>query len=279
MERTKFPQNTERELYPIQEEPIILSKPLLDILLKEQNSPDLIGLYCFYYYTAKWQHTTQPHATTRYTAEGLGWSEVKVRRIKEQLKKLNLIEDVDKRDALGKIVGHFVKIHFIWNVPNSPTLTVSHTVGNREGNAYIISNITNTSRMDAGEDVPNSPKHIVPNQFESFWKIYPRKTDKGRALTMWNKLCSRPTNKRPSWREIKRAILAQKESERWQDPKFIPHPATWLNQSRWLDDPKEMKRFDYGDNGKKKYIIDDGIKYTLCPDGRYRDSGGSVYIE
>ncbi len=31
---------------------------------------------------------------------------------------------------------------------------------------------------------------------------------------------------------------------RWpaEDRKFVPHPATWFNQERYLDDPKEWQR-------------------------------------
>ena len=39
-------------------------------------------------------------------------------------------------------------------------------------------------------------------------------------------------------------LVAYKETEQWQKDKgrFIPHPATWLNQERWqdvLDDDNE----------------------------------------
>lgn len=32
------------------------------------------------------------------------------------------------------------------------------------------------------------------------------------------------------------AIERQKQSDQWQEPKFIPHPTTWLNQRRWEDE-------------------------------------------
>ena len=84
---------------------------------------------------------------------------------------------------------------------------------------------------------------IVPSDFIQFWNLYPKKPDKGKALTAWNKLCHKPPKQRPTWKQIKLALIRQKKSDRWQDPKFIPHPTTWLNQSRWFDDPKEMKTF------------------------------------
>ena len=103
----------------------------------------------------------------------------------------------------------------------------------------------------------NAP--ITLSMFDQFWEIYPKKVDKGKALNNWKKICNKKTNERPVWKEIKRAILLQRKSERWQDKQFIPHPATWLNQNRWLDDPKEMKNIIRESNTPKiKYI--DNIK-------------------
>ena len=80
---------------------------------------------------------------------------------------------------------------------------------------------------------------ITISDFEKFWRIYPRHPDKGKAYTAWIKLCKKPN--RPDWYTIKHAILQQIKSERWSDPEHIPWPTTWLNNSRWLDDPAEMK--------------------------------------
>jgi len=79
---------------------------------------------------------------------------------------------------------------------------------------------------------------VSPKHFGLFWKMYPKKPNKGAALTAWNKLCRK--DDRPTWPEIKKALHAQKKTEQWQNPKLIPHPTTWINQSRWLDDPAEM---------------------------------------
>lgn len=41
-----------------------------------------------------------------------------------------------------------------------------------------------------------------------------------------------------------------------------------------------MTRIEYGTSpGQKKFVIDDGIRYNLCPDGYYRDTYGNLYIE
>ena len=61
---------------------------------------------------------------------------------------------------------------------------------------------------------------------------------------------------KPTWKEIKRALLLQRKSERWQDKQFIPHASTWLNQTRWLDDPEEMKKIKRMDEQPKIKFID-----------------------
>lgn len=43
---------------------VILTKQTLDIFLKQNNGADLIALYTFYYYTAKWQEANQIKCTT-----------------------------------------------------------------------------------------------------------------------------------------------------------------------------------------------------------------------
>ena len=68
------------------------------------------------------------------------------------------------------------------------------------------------------------------NVFEDrFWKQYPRKVGKGGALKAWRKA----TKTTPP-----ETILAGLAGYRWpDDQQYIPHPATWLNDGRWADEP------------------------------------------
>lgn len=125
------------------------------------------------------------------------------------------------------------------------------TVRDNNNNKVINNNKLKLTSFEE-EDLPKLTRFITPNQFNNFWELYPRKAEKGKALTSWNKLCTKKTGVKPTWRQIRSAIIAQKQSDRWQNKDFIPLPTTWLNQSRWLDDPNEMKNFDYGNNGNGK---------------------------
>jgi len=270
--------------YDIDNEPIVISKSISDLFLKQKNPGNCMALYWFYYQTAKWQKTNQPKATTLYVANGLGWSVDKVRKTKNILRELGLIEDVYGKGDGGQFAGMYVLVKFIWgkrsvselNINNINTLTGSRKNGstektgvrrkreygengsteNTEGNALSINNknalsINNKNALSINnKNALNkkiiTTKKITPKLFNNFWELYPKKIDKGKCLTLWTRICTRQDNV-PTWSEIKKAIHYQKQSERWQDAKFIPHPSTWLNQSRWLDDPAEMKivKFDY----------------------------------
>jgi len=65
--------------------------------------------------------------------------------------------------------------------------------------------------------------------FDTFWKIYPRKVAKAKALTAWHK--------NECEQHLDRICSAVKKcSAGWTDPDFTPHAATWLNGHRWEDE-------------------------------------------
>lgn len=71
--------------------------------------------------------------------------------------------------------------------------------------------------------------------FDRFWAAYPRKVGKPKAQTAFARL-------RTTEREVDRmlaAIACQSKAYGWdrkENWKYIPHPATWLNQRRWEDE-------------------------------------------
>ena len=98
--------------YDINQEPIVISKITSDIFLKQEHPADLMALYWFYYYTAKWQGTDKARATTSYAAKGLKWSEDRIRRTKKILIQLGLIEDIQNKK--GKFEKCYIYVKFIW---------------------------------------------------------------------------------------------------------------------------------------------------------------------
>jgi hypothetical protein len=79
---------------------------------------------------------------------------------------------------------------------------------------------------------------MVPSpDFETFWHNYPRKVGKQAALQAWKR-------HKPILDQCLAALTWQRESEDWQKDggNFVPHPATWINQHRWEDEPRETTR-------------------------------------
>jgi hypothetical protein len=73
-----------------------------------------------------------------------------------------------------------------------------------------------------------------PADFLSFWKEYPKKVGKGEAVKVWKR-------EKPVLEKIIQALNWQKKDAQWisEGGKYIPHPATYLNQRRWEDETGE----------------------------------------
>lgn len=71
-------------------------------------------------------------------------------------------------------------------------------------------------------------------EFTSFWNAYPRKIGKGAAWKIFQK-----SGATKNLECVLKSIEAFKKTRQWQDTQFIPHPATWLNQRRWEDEPEK----------------------------------------
>ena len=79
----------------------------------------------------------------------------------------------------------------------------------------------------------------LKQRFDSFWAEYPRKTAKGDAEKVWMRL--KPSEE--LFNTILSALRAIKTTDQWkrEGGRFVPLPATWLNQRRWEDDPNAVR--------------------------------------
>lgn len=73
-------------------------------------------------------------------------------------------------------------------------------------------------------------------RFAAFWAAYPRKVGKDAAWRAWQK--RRPNQELAEG--ILRALEAQAGYLARENGKYIPNPATWLNQGRWQDEPPTL---------------------------------------
>ena len=126
------------------------------------------------------------------------------------------------RDIPGTVTGQSADLS-----PPSPPLN---------GSPLTAYNINTISPLPLS---PTSPPSINFGQrksdlnlFKDFWDAYPRKTAKGSAEKAWAKAILRTSGSE---------IIHIVKRVKWpDDPEFVPHPSTWLNQRRWEDEgPKQ----------------------------------------
>lgn len=71
-------------------------------------------------------------------------------------------------------------------------------------------------------------------EFEQFWKAYPRRVGKGDARKAWKQTASI----RPPLTDLISAIERAKKTDQWQKDggQYICHCSTWLRGERWADE-------------------------------------------
>ncbi len=88
------------------------------------------------------------------------------------------------------------------------------------------------------------------NAFDQFWLQYPSKVGKLAAQKHWHRM-------RPPLKDVLKALAWQSTQESWlkDEGQYIPNPATYLYQGRWMDEPKAIKF-----NGKPWHECASGIE-------------------
>lgn len=151
--------------------------------------------------------------------------------------------------ALNKVQdekGHWASF---WVVYDEPTTSPNYYPKPEEpktglpepGNPYFGESgpITRTDLTRTDNKRKRSISNDQPD-FELFWTAYPRKTNKGFARTVFAKI-------KPDDTLLKKMISSieqQKRSDQWKDPKYIPHPSSWLNGERWEDETTGKPSFN-----------------------------------
>lgn len=99
------------------------------------------------------------------------------------------------------------------------------------------------SRLQMPE--PETPKTYsqqttlaIPDRFEEFWNVYPKKVAKVAAKRAWLRVAGGNGH----FAEIILGVEAWKNSGLWSEAQFIPHAATFLNQRRWEDEIPKSKQ-------------------------------------
>ena len=108
---------------------------------------------------------------------------------------------------------------------------------NIEEDTNVSSSQVNKVDRETGEHVQKDVQDVPNEHFDQFWKAYPKRVAKGRALAAWKKI------KKPAetLKLILEALDWQKLSHQWtkNNGEFIPNPASYLNAQAWLDEQED----------------------------------------
>lgn len=121
--------------------------------------------------------------------------------------------------------------------------------------------------------------------FDEFWKAYPRKVSKPAANKAWWRL--KPDAELQV--KILSALAIQRRQDDWRKDggKFVPHPATYLNNTRWEDElPGRPQRVvGTGDGAASEWFRLAGFEHIAeaqnarCHVGNYREFRDGKRIE
>jgi hypothetical protein len=105
-------------------------------------------------------------------------------------------------------------------------------------NNVVTLHETNTDRSRVDKNREDKSKNDV--RFDAWWLTYPKKVGKGEALRIWKRI--NPSDE--LCEAMVTAVHQATTTDQWrrENGRFIPNPATWLNQGRWSDELTVVSR-------------------------------------
>lgn len=164
-------------------------------------------------------------------ADEAGTSVGSARRALDRLRDRGVVSWRPKYGADGEVICNIYRLHS--EQPprpggTDPLLTLSgppaHPEQQNETPGTRPQEVPSSADADAADPI------LV--EFDGFWSHYPRRVGKAKALKSY-----RAARKSASVDVIAAGLRAQLPDLKARDLDKVPHPATWLNQRRWEDDP------------------------------------------
>ncbi|MFQ9922077.1 MAG: hypothetical protein ACLRVU_01115 [Beduini sp.] len=111
-----------------------------------------------------------------------------------------------------------------------PMVSTDIDIGLDLDKEYICANNSANAPIESADATPFDPKM----HFEEFWNLYPKKVNKKKAKDKFCKICKNEE----TFKSIIDGLNIQIKSKNWlkENGQYIPHPTTWLNGERWLDE-------------------------------------------
>lgn len=155
-----------------------------------------------------------------------------VRTAITQLEEAGYLHREKVRDSQNRIIGS----EWVISDPdsdNEPSLDFL-TLENLTSENLTLENLTHKNTITKNTITKKTNKD-TDEQFERFWKSYPRRIAKGSAKTAFEKAL-----KKIEFEDLIVAVENYASNPDLPDLQFIPHPTTWLNQERWNDEIESL---------------------------------------
>lgn len=164
-------------------------------------------------------------ASNRYFADLYKVTETTIQNHISNLDKRGYIRREVVRDERNAVIGRRIYAGFFVVTPSPKNLGEGSPKNLGESPQKILVE-NNTSNNNISPIVPSGDGA----DFDLFWKAYPKKVGKKAAMKAFRRV-------KVPVETLLQAIERQKCSDQWSRDggRYIPNPATWLNQGRWED--------------------------------------------
>lgn len=137
---------------------------------------------------------------------------------KDQMKAKTVAQSENGKKGAAKRWGNSEPIANEWPADSQVIAKNSQSTENRVQSTELSSNTYTQNEFE--------------QYFKKFWELYPRKIGKGQALKAF-KVALKVETAEIILAGVSRMITDPNQPEK----QYLPHPATWLNGQRWLDEP------------------------------------------
>lgn len=199
------------------------------VLFHPEATPNGIRLYLILRSFAMGKQYAFP--SRKVLAEAMHVSIPTMYAARKNLVDIGAITVEERRSKNGDQTSNMYWVH--WDIPDDGGKKLNHPPVNIFDTPLLNNLYPNTDKTNTDQQtlVQKPVTNTDDTDFQRFWSIYPRKAGKGAARQAWSKAIGKAT--------VDEICLG---AERYRDdpnrsPQFTAHPATWLNNERWDDEP------------------------------------------
>lgn len=182
-----------------------------------------------------------------------GWSEAGARRFFDRLKTDAMIDVATDAGQIIVSICNYDKYQFGSNETDAPSDALADsmlTQHDEETDAVKKENIKQGKEAGLFPPIVPPSRILAPSlkaSFDDWWEIYPHKVAKEAAWKAFEKLLK---TKAVTLDELVSGVNRYVDYLTWPNAPNAANPSTWLNQHRWLDEPKRPSSLTGAQNGE-----------------------------